>query len=281
MPVPHLDSMLKGILLVVILALAGQLCAQQTDYAELIRSSSQHEQDALENQRQFEFLERTEWQWGSETRTVIETNEGRIDRIIAFNDQPLAEDQVKKQEQRISKLLRDTSALRQEVSEQHKEEERRGLLVTTLPDAFLFEFSGVESDGKLRFAFEPDPKFSPKNRETQIFKGMRGRMWIDPRHRRITRVQGELFKDVNFGWGILGRLSKGGRFEIIQSQVGPGAWRITTLDLEFKGKEFLFSSFRVLRKENSNRFKPTPPKMTAREALMHLLTHYNSGMEAQ
>jgi hypothetical protein len=144
-----------------------------------------------------------------------------------------------------------------------------------MPEAFLFEFVARDADG-LKFFFLPNPKFSPSNRETQVFKGMRGVIWINPQYERIVRVEGELFKDVNFGWGILGRLYKGGRFEVVQSQVSPGVWRITTLNLDFKGRVFLFSSLRILRKESSTGFVPTPDGVTARSGIAQLLSRYKA-----
>ena len=262
----------KMFLLALMLVLSQAATLAQTDYASLLRRCSQHEKEGMEHPLPYQFLERAQMEWGSETRAVIETTEGRVDRIIAFNDEPLFPDQQLKQQQRLNKLLKDGGALRDQISDQRDESKRRQLMVATLPDAFILEFSGVETDGKLRFSFTPAPEFSPKNRETQVFKGMRGVLWIDPTHERITAVRGELFKDVNFGWGILGRLHKGGRFEIEQRQVSPGDWRITTLNLDFKGRIFLFNQLRILRKENSTSFVRTPLEMTARAALMQLLS---------
>ena len=39
---------------------------------------------------------------------------------------------------------------------------------------------------------------------------MIGEIWIDPVHQRVVRLEGHLQQDVDFGWGILGRLNKGG-----------------------------------------------------------------------
>ena len=40
------------------------------------------------------------------------------------------------------------------------------------------------------------------------------------------RLEGHLMQDVDFGWGILGRLNKGGWIVIEQADVGGGQWRI-------------------------------------------------------
>src|SRR5215471_4979598 len=263
-----------------LIVLLSTALAQQPDYNALLRRCSQHEKEAMQHPQQFQFLERLKTDWGSETRAVIETTEGRADRIIAFHDRPLAPDQQKKQQQRLTRMLNDSKALRDEVADQREEADRRQLMVATLPDAILIEFAGTEPDGKLRFTFVPNPKFSPSNRETQVFKGMRGVLWIESTYERIAAVQGELFKDVNFGWGVLGRLHKGGTFEVVQAQILPGMWRITTLNLDFKGRAFLFSGLRILRKETSTRFVLTSSGMTIRAALTELLSEPDPGVQA-
>jgi hypothetical protein len=269
----------KIIVLVLVNTLLIEAGARPPDYEALLWRCSQHEKEAMEKLELFQFLERIEREWGSETRAVIETTEGRVDRVVAFRDQPLAPNQQTKQQQRLTRLLNHPKELRDEIAEQREEVKRRQLMVVTLPDAFIIEFSNVEPDGRLKFTFTPNPKFSAKDRETQVFKGMRGRLWIDPTYERIAAVQGELFRDVNFGWGILGRLNKGGKFEVVQTQILPGVWRITILNLDFKGRTFLFSGLRVFRKESSTRFVATSSGMTIHAALSQLLSQSRPSLD--
>jgi hypothetical protein len=273
--------MRKHFLLAALCALGLTAGAQQQDYAALLRRSTQHEKQAMDNDRLFRFLEQTKFEWGSETRAVIETRQGRVDRVIAFNNQPLTPVHQKREQERLNRFLRDPAVLKKEISKQHEEEKRRELMVASLADAFIVEFSGAETDGRLRFQFKPNPHFSPINRETQVFKGMQGWLWIDPVAERIAEIRGELFKDVNFGWGILGRLDKGGQFEVLQSQIQPGIWRITTLNLDFKGRLLLFKTLRIFHKENSSQFVPNPAGMDTRAALALLLENYSAGAQAQ
>ncbi len=86
----------------------------------------------------------------------------------------------------------------------------------------------------------------------------------------MVKIEGVVVKDVSFGWGILGKLHKGGRYEIEQEQVSPGAWRITRLDLDLRGRLFL-EGFHLLRKEQNIDFKSSPEQMTYRDALQLLL----------
>lgn len=236
----------------------------------LIQRSCEHELQELENPKPYRYQERLDWNWGSETRSVIETREGRADRIVLFNGEPLSPAQQEKQEHRLEKLLSDHDAVKDELKDQKSETQRRIRIVKAFPKAFFFDFAGAEK-GLLRFDFRPDPEFSPKDRETQMYRGMEGSVWIEPAQERIVRIEGILVKDVNFGWGIVGHLNKGGIYEIAQTQLSPGKWRITMLDVDLKGKTFLVNSFRFKRKEINSRFHPVSSEMTFQAAVQELL----------
>ena len=257
--------------------LAGTALAQKTkhpataDDLSLIERAADHELIELETPTPFQYQERLEWSWGTETRLVIETPEGRADRIVLFNDEPLSPDHQARQQHRLEKLLSDRDAVKSDLKEQKAETQHRIRMVKAFPKAFFFDFAGREK-GLLRFDFRPDPEFSPKDRETQMYRGMEGTVWIEPEQERIVQIQGKLVKDVTFGWGIFGRLNKGGIYEIAQTQLSPGTWRITTLNVDVKGRTFLVDTFRFLRKEASSRFQPVSSAMTYQAAVKALLT---------
>jgi len=243
--------------------------ASEDDLA-LIHRASKSELAELESPKPCRYQERLDWNWGSETRSVIETADGRADRIVLFNGEPLSPEQQAKQEHRLNKLLSDHDALKNELKDQQSETQRRVRMLKAFPKAFFFDFAGSEK-GLFRFDFRPDPEFSPKDRETQMYRGMEGSVWIEPVQERIVRIEGVLVKDVSFGWGVVGRLSKGGIYEIAQTQLSPGRWRITSMDIDLKGKMFLINSFRFQRKETNLRFQPVSGDMTLQEAIQELL----------
>ena len=88
-------------------------------------------------------------------------------------------------------------------------------MLSSLPDAFLYTYAGEQPGPNgsplVHLTFKPNPKFNPPNHETMVYLGMQGDMLIDPKAARIAKIDGTLFKDVDFGWGILGRLYKGGQ----------------------------------------------------------------------
>ena len=240
------------------------------DQLALIARATQRELRELENPTLYQYQERLEWTWGAETRSVIETPEGRADRIVLFRDEPLTPEQQEKQEHRLQKLLSDRDARKNELQDQKSETQHRIRMVQAFPTAFFFDFIGREK-GLLHFEFYPNPDFSPKDRETQMYRGMEGTLWIEPRQERLVQIQGKLVKDVSFGWGILGRLSKGGIYEIAQTQLSPGIWRITSLNVDVKGRILLLNSFRFLRRETETQIRPSSASMTYQAAINTLL----------
>ena len=90
---------------------------------------------------------------------------------------------------------------------------------------------------------------------------MQGVLVIDPAAKRIAKIDGTLFKEVGFGWGILGHLDKGGHFLIEQQNVG-GGWDIAHMSLEFTGKILLFKNLSIKTDEVFTDFRPVPGDTT-------------------
>ena len=260
--------------LICVCALSGQEetkpgAQEQQSAVALINQAAANEVAALQTTEYLRYRETVEWKWGTETREVITTPEGRADRIVSFNHQPLAPDQAQKQEQRLKKLLSDPDAAHHELEDQKAELKRRIALMKAFPTAFIFTPDG-EEDGKLKFSFRPTGSFSPHDRETQIYRGLQGTVWVEPSQKRLTRIDGIVTKNVSFGWGVFGKLYKGGRYMIEQTQIKPDQWQITRLDLDLKVRVFLSTS-RLLRNEANSDFAPVPAGTTYKQALELLL----------
>jgi hypothetical protein len=83
----------------------------------------------------------------------------------------------------------------------------------------------------------------------QVLSGMQGTVLIDAQQHRIAKIDGTLFKDVSFGWGILGHLDKGGRFQVEQGEVAEGRWDIERMSLSFTGRILLFKGLNIKSEE--------------------------------
>jgi hypothetical protein len=124
--------------------------------------------------------------------------------------------QRRKGDARLAPLLNSAEALRKEEAEQRKDEQRVKSLVRALPEAFIYEYEGFETDSAgeqlERLTFAPNPSFRPSAREPSVLTGMKDTMLVNTTAMHLVRVEATLFRGVSFGWGILARLNPRGCF---------------------------------------------------------------------
>lgn len=171
---------------------------------------------------------------GRDTRTyrIVESDAGGVQSLIAINDQELTPKQREHEEQWLDKLVLDPTIQRERQRDDAEEEARRQKIIAVLGQAFLYEIEGTERGGEVvRLHFRPNPQFHADSREAKVCAGLEGTMWIDQSEQRFTRAEGTLVRGVDFGWGLFGHLDKGGHFAIEQTEVDPGIWRITDVDV--------------------------------------------------
>lgn len=201
-------------------------------------------------------------------KQYVETPDGLLARLLSLNDKPLSDEDMRKEEARINRLL-DPKQMQQKRKQQQEDEARTRKMVSALPDAFNFQYAGTtEKDGRtlVSLKFTPNPNFSPPTRETLVYQGMSGDMTVDTTAMRMAKIDGTMTKDISIGWGIIGHLDKGGRFVVEQSEVEPGDWEVTRMQLNFTGKALIFKTIRIDETDTSFDFRRVP-KMTVAEAL--------------
>jgi hypothetical protein len=121
---------------------------------------------------------------------------------------------------------------------------------------------GGEAHRLVRLKFRPNPAYQPPSHVEQVLTGMAGDLLIDPAAKRIAQIDGTLFKEVAFGWGILGHLDQGGHFLVDQRDVGNGSWEISHMSLAFSGKILLFKSLSIKSDEWFAEFRRVPDSTT-------------------
>jgi len=203
------------------------------------------------------------------TQEILETSDGDVARLIAVNDKPLSPADEQKELARLSILSGDPGKQRHRKQAEDEDAGRALLVLRALPSAFVYQFAGT-SDGPAgaveKFTFLPNPKFNPPNLETQALTAMSGEIWIDPEHQRVTHLEGHLQRDVDFGWGILGRLNKGGWIVIEQADVGNGQWRIVHLKMQMSGR-VVFKTRVFDTTEDESRFAPLSVGLSYQKAI--------------
>ena len=239
---------------------------------DLVRATVQNEVKASDNptaRHMFASLKQTAN--GSQTKLFCETKDAMAGMAIAFDGRPLTAQQRQAEEARLEQLMNSPSDLAKKRQREKEDADRVTRIVRAMPDAFLFEYAGTErgerglgrdGDELVRLNFRPNPKYEPPSKVEQVLTGMQGYLLVDANKRRIARIDGILFKEVSFGWGILGHLDKGGHFLVEQGDVGDGSWDMQRMGLTFTGKLLLFKHLDIRSTETFSDFRSVPTGLT-------------------
>jgi hypothetical protein len=267
-----LAGLLAGMGATGVVAGAQSIVEDSVPPVELVRATVANEVAAA-NQDSMKHMwrDRKKTPQGSQTRIYVETRDGMVGMTVAYNDKPLTPQQLQDEEGRLAGLASNSEQLKRKQREQKEEADRTLRILRTLPEAFLFEYDGTEAGTPIvggegnrlvRLKFRPNPEYRPPSRVEEVLVGMAGAILIDPASRRIAEVDGTLFKEVSFGWGILGHLNKGGHFLVDQIGVGEGCWEISRMALTFNGKMLLFKNIAINSDEIFSNFRRVPPDTT-------------------
>ena len=158
-------------------------------------------------------------------------------------------------------LLSSPSEQARHLRQYDEDEERIGRILALLPDAFVYEYDG-EENGCYRLRFHPNPNYTARTIEARIFHAMSGKLWVDARFKRLARLEGRVEENVDFGFGILGRLYQGGWFRLERVQVSPTDWKTKSLEVHMNIRALLVKNFARETSETRGGFAPVPAGMS-------------------
>jgi hypothetical protein len=258
---------------------AGQQATVSSDQAptELVRKAVRNEIKASNDDTvHFLFRGTKTTPQGSTTKLYIETREATAGLVVAYNGNPLTPEQQKQEEVRVERFVNNSEELKKKHQQERETAERTMRIIRALPEAFVFEYAGEETGTEsvsrtgarlIKLKFQPNPRYEPPSHVEDVLTGMQGYLLVDAVHYRIASIDGTLFKEVGFGWGILGHLDRGGRFIVQQQDVGDDLWEISSMTLHFTGKILLFRNLSINSTEVFSRFKRVPSELTFAQAL--------------
>ena len=238
---------------------------------ELIRRAVENEIKSNDEPAKYMFRQRKETPEGSQTRLLVETREAMAGMVIAYNDRPLNPEQRQGEYGRIQRFIDNPVELDRKRQKEKEDSDRVQSILKALPDAFLYEYDGTETsrpgvgkpgDELLRLKFRPNPKYDPPTRVEQVLTGMEGVVLVDAQKLHIARIDGTLFKDVAFGWGILGHLDRGGHFQVDQTDVDANHWSISRMVLAFTGKILMLKNLNIKSTAIYSDFQSVPANLS-------------------
>lgn len=129
------------------------------------------------------------------------------------------------------------------VAKAEKKAQERKELVDAARHAFHAKWLGRERrDGGVFeiLQLEPNPDFHPRNNTQDLLTHARATVWIEAQSGQLERGEADIIRDIGFGGGILGKVYRGGHFEMKQAEVAPGIWLPTRYQYDYQGRKFLF-----------------------------------------
>jgi hypothetical protein len=211
-------------------------------------------------------------------RDVIESKDGTVARMILKNGRALTEEEDKAERQRLNDMIASPSDYAKHV--QHEEEGKKlaDQLMRLLPDAMIYSYTpGQPQTGKNHGAlevvldYEPNPKFNPPMTTAEALKGLKGRVWIDANSRQLVRMDGTIFRAVNFGWGMLAHIYPGGYLMIEQTNAGGNRWIFTKFIEQVKVRALMVKTINIDTKVEAGSFETLSGPIGYQDAVRMLL----------
>ena len=212
---------------------------------------------------------------------VFPTGTGTI-RVLLEEDgqavKPEAYEKGLRYVERALEIAQDPNDSRQKdaVAKWEKRVRERGEMLDAVPEAYRFSWLGRETlNGRTlaKIGFEPNPDYKAHSRNTHMLTHVRATIWVLERDAQVVRVEAEIFEDIPVGGGLLGKVYKGGHFEMDQIEVAPGVWLPARYVYDFRGRKFIFPFSINETTEARNYRRLGPPK----EALAALRRELQNG----
>lgn len=265
---------------------ATQPCAAQEQTSHL--NAKQIVQKIVQNELAADKADNSRWMYRDTKRTpekttvrwVIQTGGGEVSKLLEINGRP--PDNVMRQQDRAHRqsFISDKSLQQKQARDHRDDDQKAAALMKMLPDAFLWT-EEQRSGEEVRLKFQPNPKFNPPTRDSRVFAAMAGTMVANLKQMRLKSLKGALTQDVEFGWGILGKLRQGGTFNVERREIAPGEWQIVETHVHITGRALIFKSIDQNEDEVQTDFHRVAQDLSLAEAAQMLEKSPAQSVEAQ
>jgi hypothetical protein len=196
----------------------------------------------------------------------VETRSGPVYRVLARQGKPLDLAAQKKETDRLNNLLRNPAEQARMKQDHDAEEQRVQRLVAAMPDAFVYSYDGMDG-GNLRLSFRPNPAYNPQTYEARVYHALSGQILIQPQWKRLVKIDAHIVNEIDFGFGLLGRIEKGGSFQIEREQVSSSRWKTSLLDVHLSGRIVFLKSINKDQHELRSNFQPVASDLDVQGAV--------------
>ena len=194
---------------------------------------------------------------------VVQTaSHGTIHRITRLNGHaiPLAQ-----QKAMVERFVHSPQLQQKQRKNDEHDAKQVAQLLRMIPKAFLWTVQS-QTPRDITLSYKPNPNFHPPNKEDRVFAAMAGEMILDRKQHRIVAFQGRLIHNVNFFFGLIGHMNKGGTFSVHCKQLEPHVWEIVSTRTHINGHVLLFKTISQNEDDYDTAFKAAPQNLTLQQA---------------
>jgi hypothetical protein len=214
---------------------------------------------------------------GDVTREEVETRQGDVARLVERNGKPITVQEDAAEKDRLKAILQSPG----DFIKHHKRDSsnRNDVLqvVRLMPQAMIYSYAPGQPQPPAATApqvvldFHSNPSFKPPTMYADMLTGLEGRMWIDTKSRRLTRVEARVLHPLNFGYGIVARVFPGGTIVLEQANPTGDRWVYSSLVEHLTVRAMVVKTLPENSQMTASDFRPLPAPVTFQEAVHMLL----------
>ncbi len=225
------------------------------------------------------YREHTRDSKGDHVRDMVESREGPVARLILKDGRPLTPEEDQAEHDRLQAMLDSPAAFAKHVKNDASGKKMASDLIKLMPEAMEFSYApgqpqraerqaGPDDPPEIVLDYKPNPEWTPPNTTSEALTGLEGRVWIDPQARILTRMEGTVFRGVNFGL-FLAHIYPGGKLTFEQTKVS-NQRAIFTHFTEHLNIRVLVKALKEDSEIEASQFTPVP-EMSYQDAVKLLL----------
>ncbi len=214
---------------------------------------------------------------GDRLRDVIECAGGSVSRLLAINGKPLSAEQETEERKRLQDLAEDPAAFLRHSQEDAKSKKLARDLISLMPDAMIYtrvpsdDSHSADGTPALAFDFSPNPQWHAPSTISEALTGLRGRIWVDQRTGYVQHLHAEIFRPVNFGYGMVAHIFPGGHVEFAQVDVGKQRWIYSHFAQNLRIRALMLKTIDINTTIDTAEFQQVPAALTVQQAIALLL----------
>ena len=223
---------ITALVLIVLLACGAETFATpEPDVKQIIAKSVEAIRHDWEEEPKYDCFERDRLAHGTKTYKDLMIDGSPYQMLVKVDGKPLSAGQQAEEKRKLQETIAERKAespqqRTQRIQKYQLETKRNHELIDQLTQAFDFHMEGQRKlDGFEVYVLRatPRPGYQPTSVQTEVLKGMKGRLWIDKKTYQWVQVEARVIHPVSI-YGFVARVEPGTRFELVKMPVGDGVW---------------------------------------------------------